>query len=91
MQENSPEYKALAERGFFIKNKEDSRHCLNPPLTQSIYVPALTFTNPEFLEWYGERIKKIVRMGVSVIKTDFSEAVPKDVVFYNGMNGYGRT
>lgn len=27
-------------------------------------------------------------MGVSVIKTDFSEAVPKDVVFYNGMNGY---
>ena len=26
-------------------------------------------------------------MGVSVIKTDFSEAVPEDVVFYNGMSG----
>ena len=36
------------------------------------------FTNPEFLAWYEERVKKIVRMGVSVIKTDFSEAVPED-------------
>ena len=45
------------------------------------------FTNPEFLAWYEERVKKIVRMGVSVIKTDFSEAVPEDVVFYNGMSG----
>lgn len=44
------------------------------------------FTNPEFLAWYEER-EKIVRMGVSVIKTDFSEAVPEDVVFYNGMSG----
>ena len=26
------------------------------------------FTNPEFLAWYEERVKKIVRMGVSVIK-----------------------
>ena len=31
----------------------------------------LDFTNPEFLAWYEERVKKIVRMGVSVIKTDF--------------------
>ena len=45
------------------------------------------FTNPEFLAWYEERVKKIVRMGVSVIKTDFSEAVPEDVVSYNGMSG----
>ena len=88
LQENSPEYKALAERGFFIKNKE-GQPALFKSTADSEYLSAcFDFTNPEFLEWYGERIKKIVRMGVSVIKTDFSEAVPKDVVFYNGMNGY---
>mgnify|MGYP000450083213 CR=1 FL=1 len=88
MQENSPEYKALAERGFFIKNKEGQPALFKSTADSEYLCACFDFTNPEFLEWYGERIKKIVRMGVSVIKTDFSEAVPKDVVFYNGMNGY---
>ena len=88
LQENSPEYKALAERGFFIKNKEGQPALFKSTADSEYLCACFDFTNPEFLEWYGERIKKIVRMGVSVIKTDFSEAVPKDVVFYNGMNGY---
>lgn len=88
LQENSPEYKALAERGFFIKNKEGQPALFKATADSEYLCACFDFTNPEFLEWYGEQIKKIVRMGVSVIKTDFSEAVPKDVVFYNGMNGY---
>lgn len=88
LQENSPEYKALAERGFFIKNKEGQPALFKSTADSEYLCACFDFTNPEFLEWYGERVKKIVRMGVSVIKTDFSEAVPKDVVFYNGMNGY---
>jgi len=51
LQENSPEYKALAERGFFIKNKEGQPALFNPPLTQSIYVPALTLQIRNF--WNG--------------------------------------
>ena len=30
---------------------------------------------------------KVLAMGVSVIKTDFSEAVPEDAVFYDGRGG----
>ena len=87
LQEDSPAFKELAERGFFIKNKEGHPAMFKATEDSEFLCACFDFTNPEFLAWYEERVKKIVRMGVSVIKTDFSEAVPEDVVFYNGMSG----
>ena len=87
LQEDSPAFKELAERGFFIKNKEGHPAMFKATADSEFLCACFDFTNPEFLAWYEERVKKIVRMGVSVIKTDFSEAVPEDVVFYNGMSG----
>ena len=71
----------------FIKNKEGHPAMFKATADSEFLCACFDFTNPEFLAWYEERVKKIVRMGVSVIKTDFSEAVPEDVVFYNGMSG----
>ena len=87
LQEDSPAFKELAERGFFIKIKKGILQCLKRLQIQSFCVLALISQIRNF--WHGmrKRVKKIVRMGVSVIKTDFSEAVPEDVVFYNGMSG----
>ena len=45
------------------------------------------FSNPEFLAWYKPRVMKVLHMGVGVIKTDFSEAVPEDAVYYDGRDG----
>ena len=84
LQEDSPAFKELAERGFFIKNKEGHPAMFKATADSEFLCACFDFTNPA---WYEERVKKIVRMGVSVIKTDFSEAVPEDVVFYNGMSG----
>ena len=34
-----------------------------------------------------ERVKRLMRMGVGVIKTDFSEEIPEDAVFHDGTTG----
>lgn len=87
LKEDSPAFKSLAERGFFVKNKEGQPAMFKSTADSVVLCACFDFTNPEFLEWYKERVKKIVSMGVSVIKTDFSEAVPEEVVFHNGMSG----
>lgn len=38
-------------------------------------------------EWYRDLVKNVVKDGVGVIKTDFSEALPVTSVFYDGSNG----
>ena len=45
------------------------------------------FSNPEFLAWYKPRVMRVLRMGVNVIKTDFSEAVPEEAIYYDGKDG----
>ncbi len=87
LNEDSPAFQSLAERGFFVKDKEGKPAMFKSTADSVVLCACFDFTNPEFLEWYKERVKKIVRMGVSVIKTDFSEAVPEEVVFHNGMSG----
>ena len=88
LNEDSPAFQSLAERGFFVKDKEGQPAMFKSTADSVVLCACFDFANPEFLEWYKERVKKIVRMGVSVIKTDFSEAVPEEVVFHNGMSGY---
>lgn len=45
---------------------------------------AIDFTNPDAVELVKSKIRKLMRMGVGVIKTDFSEELPEDAVFYDG-------
>ena len=49
------------------------------------YGPAVF--NPEFCEYIKGRVKRLMKMGVGVIKTDFSEELPEDAVFYDGTTG----
>lgn len=82
-----PGFKDLEEKGYFIKDK-DGRTVLFYAMADAPYKAAcFDFTNPEFLQWYEERIMAVLRMGVSVIKTDFSEAVPEDAVYWDGATG----
>jgi len=42
------------------------------------------FTNPDACRWYGDRLRRLLDMGVDCFKTDFGERVPTDVVYYDG-------
>ncbi len=46
----------------------------------------LDFSNPETQQWYKEKIKPLLEMGVAAIKADFGEAAP-----YMGLYASGRT
>lgn len=48
----------------------------------------LDFTNPKTIEWYQDKIKHLISMGVGAIKVDFGEGAPIEAVYHNGRNGW---
>jgi alpha-D-xyloside xylohydrolase len=42
------------------------------------------FTNPEATRWFKDRLRRLVKMGVSCFKSDFGERIPVDVVYHDG-------
>ena len=48
----------------------------------------LDFTNPATVEWYQDKIGKLIGMGVGAIKVDFGEAAPLNAVYHNGKTGW---
>jgi alpha-D-xyloside xylohydrolase len=42
------------------------------------------FTNPAACEWYANKLRKLLDMGVDSFKTDFGERIPTDVVYFDG-------
>ncbi len=39
------------------------------------------FTNPDACQWYGDKLRALLDMGVDCFKTDFGERIPTDVVY----------
>ena len=45
----------------------------------------LDVTNPEAREWYTGYLRRILRMGVDALKTDFGERIPvRDIAYHDG-------
>ncbi len=42
------------------------------------------FTNPAARQWFADRLRALVEMGVDCFKTDFGERIPTDVVYCDG-------
>jgi alpha-D-xyloside xylohydrolase len=55
----------------------------NPSLRGS----CIDFTNPEAADWWQDRIRSLIEMGVGGINTDFGEQVPEDAIFHDGRTG----
>ena len=85
--EDSVMFAELAEKGFFIKNREGNPAMVYAMADAEYMAACFDFTNPEVVKWYKEKVSAVLRLGVSVIKTDFSEAVPEDAVYYDGSTG----
>ncbi len=75
-----------AERGIFVRRQNGSIYLYNPTIPYEEANPSgiVDFTNPAAVEWYGERIGQLVKMGVDGFKCDFGEAIPEDGVFHAG-------
>ena len=83
--QRAPVFAELAEKGYFIKNKDGS------VFQTDLWQPGLAiidFTNPGAREWYASRIRELAELGVDAIKTDFGERIPTDVVYFDGSDPY---
>ena len=42
------------------------------------------FTNPAARQWFQDKLRELLDMGVDAFKTDFGERIPTDVVYFDG-------
>lgn len=68
-------------RGFLMKNQGGSLG-----LVQGFAKPsaAVDFTNPDAVTWFKNKNRKLLEMGVAVMKTDFAEDLPSDAIAHDG-------
>ncbi len=85
--ERSAFFEMAREKGYLVKDGEGQPVRFYATAMSESKVGCFDFTNPAFLTWYRERVKAVVKLGVGVIKTDFSEAVPAYAVYHDGSNG----
>lgn len=90
----NPLFSELASLGYLLKNKEgfpyvhywtpEPYETLMPQLCPS---GIIDLTNPKAYTWYRDQHKNLFELGVAVMKTDFGESVPDEVIAYNGDSG----
>lgn len=85
--EHSTFFEMAREKGYLVKDGEGQPVRFYATAMSESKAGCFDFTNPEFLAWYRERVKAVIGLGVGVVKTDFSEAVPEYAVYYDGSNG----
>jgi alpha-D-xyloside xylohydrolase len=81
-----------ARRGFLMKTKSVSPSPSGGGQGGSLALvhgfakpsAAVDFTNPDAVEWFKAKNRKLLEMGVAVIKTDFAEDMPDDSVPHDG-------
>jgi alpha-D-xyloside xylohydrolase len=90
----NPIFDQLAEKGFLLQDSNGAP-CLQkwhlwPFETDLPHLPpsgVIDFTNPEAAAWYNEAHQELFEMGVSVMKSDYGEALPPEAIAHNGDRG----
>jgi alpha-D-xyloside xylohydrolase len=90
----NPLFEELAAKKFFLQTTQGETYIhrwLPPPNDRAIphLQPSglLDFTNPQAYAWFRDMHRPLLEMGVSVMKTDYGEAVPEEVQGFNGDTG----
>lgn len=90
----NPLFNELAEKGYFLKNPDGTPYIhrwfpwpYDETLPHLMPSGLIDFTNPEAYNWFRDQHEALFKIGVSVMKTDYGEAVPDFVVGYNGDTG----
>jgi len=85
----SKQYTFLRDKGYLVKGPDGKPRVFSPGEgdVDAWKVAAVDFTNPSLVDYMKSRIKRLMKMGVGVMKTDFSEELPEDCVFFDGSTG----
>lgn len=74
----NPYYAELIRKGYAVRDAEGRL-----PTEDAI----LDFSNPEAVSWYQDKLRPLLKMGVSAIKADFGEAAPLSGRYHSGRTG----
>lgn len=69
------------ENGYFIKNPDGTVWQWDK------WQPGMAivdFTNPAACQWFGDKLRDLIDMGVDTFKTDFGERIPTAVAYHDG-------
>ncbi len=75
----NPLYHEAAQAGLFVKNQGGDL-----PAEDGV----LDFSNPLAVEWYQEKLRELLKLGVAVFKVDFGEDAPLDGLYASGRTGW---
>ncbi len=76
---HNPLFTEIVEKELYIRNAAGT-----VPTEDAI----LDLTSKATLKWYAEKLKGLLKLGVSVIKADFGEAAPLNGMYASGTSGF---
>ncbi|WP_433627698.1 alpha-xylosidase [Halomicrococcus sp. NG-SE-24] len=76
-----------AREGYFVTDGTGKPYVMDNTCQGDYRGALVDFTDPDAVEWWKDKHRSLLEMGVDVFKTDYGEYVPEDAVFANGKNG----
>ena len=75
-------------KGDYFAMGKDGAPYRQPPVTHGVWTEdaVIDFSNPKAATWYADKIRSLINLGASAIKTDFGEGIPA-AALYNGIEG----
>ncbi len=88
--EGSPLFESIKKVDGFVKDKNGEIYDCKVCFVEGFegIVGVVDYTNPEAVEVHKEAFRRLFRLGVKVIKTDFGEAAPSDGIYFDGTSGH---
>ena len=76
-----------ATEGYFVTDGTGSPYVMDHTCQGDYRGALVDFTDPDAVEWWKDKHRRLLEQGVAVFKTDYGEYVPEDAVFANGKSG----
>ncbi|GGJ10404.1 hypothetical protein GCM10008995_20280 [Halobellus salinus] len=73
--------------GYFVTDGTGSPYVMDHTCQGDYRGAIVDFTDPDAVEWWKAKHRRLLEQGVAVFKTDYGEYVPEDAVFANGKTG----